>query len=142
MSTRTTLRPQQVIPSAQASPANTGSMAASITSAPTVLQGLTKLSYSVSWTGTSPVGTLGVNVSNDCTISATGGVTGGTWNALPLNVSLNGGTSALSYTIAVTGNSGNGFIDIESLSGAAVQLVYTFTSGTGTLTATVKGEVA
>ena len=138
MSTRTTLKPQLVIPSAQGSPANGQSMAASITSAPTILQSLTKLSYSVSWTGTSPVGTLKVQVSNDYTVQAQGGVTGGTWNTLPpLNLA---GASVTS--IPVSGNTGNGFIDIESLSGGAVQLVYTFTSGTGVLTAYVKAEVA
>lgn len=137
MSTRTTLRPQVVIPSAQATPANSGSMAGNITSAPTILQSLTKLSYSVSWTGTSPVGTISVQVSNDFTPLAGGGVTGGTWNTLPLNLS-----GAAVTSIPISGNTGNGFIDIESLSGGAVQLLYTFGSGVGTLTATVKAEVA
>lgn len=137
MSTRTTLRPQQVIPSAQASPANTGSMAANLTSAPTVLNSLTKLSYAVSWTGTSPVGTLAVQVSNDYTEQGTGGVTGGTWNSLPLNYN---GTSVTS--IPISGNSGNGFIDVDSLSGGAVQLLYTYESGTGTMTAIVTCKVA
>lgn len=112
-------------------------MAGNITSAPTILQSLTKLSYSVAWTGTSPVGTLSVQVSNDYTVQATGGVTGGTWNTLPLNLA---GASVTS--IPVSGNTGNGFIDIESLSGGAVQLVYTAGSGTGTLSAYVKAEVA
>lgn len=137
MSTRTTIKPQQVIPSAQGSPAGGASMAGNITSAPTILQSLTKLSYSVAWTGTSPVGTLSVQVSNDYTVQATGGVTGGTWNTLPLNLA---GASVTS--IPVSGNTGNGFIDIESLSGGAVQLVYTAGSGTGTLSAYVKAEVA
>lgn len=137
MSTRTGLKPQIVIPSAQGSPAGGSSMAGNITSAPTILQSLTKLSYSVAWTGTSPVGTLSVQVSNDYTLQAQGGVTGGTWNTLPLN--LNGASVT---SIPVSGNSGNGFIDIETLSAGAVQLLYTAASGTGTLTATVKAEVA
>ena len=112
-------------------------MAGNITSAPTILQSLTKLSYSVSWTGTSPVGTISVQVSNDFTPLAGGGVTGGTWNTLPLNLS-----GAAVTSIPISGNTGNGFIDIESLSGGAVQLLYTFGSGVGTLTATVKAEVA
>lgn len=137
MSTRTSLRPAQVIPSAQASPANTGSMAANITSAPTLLQSLTKVSYSVSWTGTSPVGTLSVQASNDCLVNSEGGVSGGTWNTLPLDLA-----GVAVTTIPVTGNTGNGMIDIDSLSAYAIRLVYTAGSGTGTLTATVVGKVS
>ncbi len=137
MSTRTTLRPQTVIPSAQASPASTGDMSADITSAPTILQSLTMVNYAVSWTGTSPVGTVSVEASNDCTVNAEGGVSGGTWNPLPLD--LNGVTVT---TIPVTGNTGNGMIDIDGLAAYAVRLKYTFTSGVGTLTVVVTGKVA
>lgn len=137
MSTRTGLRPQVVIPSAQASPASTGSMAASITSAPTLLQSLTMVNYAYSWTGTSPVGTVSVEASNDCTVDSQGGVSGGTWNTVPL---LLAGASVTS--VPVTGNTGNGMIDLFGLSAYAVRTVYTFTSGTGTLAATVTGKVA
>ncbi len=136
MSTRTNLRPQTVIPSAQASPANTGSMAASITGAPTVLQSITMVNYAFSWTGSTPVGTISVQASNDCIVDAQGGVSGGTWNTIPL---VSNGASVTS--VAVTGNTGNGMIDIYGLAAYAVRPVYTYTSGTGTLTGIVTGKV-
>lgn len=137
MSTRTALRPQIVIPSAQGSPASSASMAANITSAPTLLQSLTMANYAVSWTGTSPVGTLSVEASNDCVVSVTGGVSGGTWNPLPLDLA-----GVTVTTIPVTGNTGKGMIDISGLSAFAVRLVYAFTSGVGTLSATINGKVS
>lgn len=136
MSTRTSLRPQPVIPSAQASPASTGSMAADITSAPTLLQSMSMVNYAFSWTGTSPVGTISIQASDDCTVNAEGGVSGGTWNTLPL---VSGGAAVTS--VAVTGNTGNGMIDIYGLGAYAVRAVYTAGSGTGTLSATVVGKV-
>ena len=136
MSSRTVLRPAVVIPNAQASPADSGDMSGNITSAPTILQSLTLVNYAVSWTGTSPVGTLSVEASNDCTVAAEGGVTGGTWNTVPLTFA---GSSVDS--IPVTGSTGNGMIDIGTLAAYACRLVYTATSGTGTLKATVVGKV-
>ncbi len=137
MSTRTTLRPQTVIPSLQGSPTNGASMATSITSAPTLLQSLTMVNYAIAWTGTSPVGTVSVEASNDCTVNAQGGVSDGIWNPLPLD--LNGVTVT---AIPISGNSGNGMIDIDGLSAYAVRLVYTATSGTGTLNAVITAKVA
>ena len=136
MSQRTTLRPQTVIPSAQAIPANTGSMAASITGAPTILQSLSEVSYSIAWTGTSPVGTFSVEASNDCTVETTGGISGGTWNKVPLQLT----DGSITTGIPVSGNTGKGFVDVET--GAyALRPVYTATSGTGTITVTVNGKV-
>ncbi len=136
MSTRTSLRPQVVIPSPQATPASTGDMSANITSAPTVLQSLTMVNYAYSWTGTSPVGTISIQASSDCTVLPEGGVSGGAWNTVPL---VSSGTAVTS--VAVTGNTGNGMIDIYGLAAFAVRTVYTYTSGTGTLTATVTCKV-
>lgn len=138
MSTRTNLRPQIVIPSPQGTPANSASMAANITSAPTILQSLSKASYSISWSGTSPVGTLSVQVSNDYSLSANGTVNNaGTWTTLTLSVS-----GAPATSIPVTGNTGTAFIDLESISAYAIQLVYTYASGTGTMQATFNGKVS
>ncbi len=137
MSTRTALRPQEVIPSLQASPASTGSMATSITSAPTLMQSLTLLNYQVVWSGSTPVGTIAVEASNDCEVLPSGGVTGGTWHPVPLDLA---GVSVTS--IPLTGNTGKGMIDIDGLAAFATRLVYTRTSGTGTLTVTVNGKVA
>ncbi len=69
-------------------------------------------SYELSWTGT-PTGEFSVEVSH----------TGDFWAPV-----------TLSTTVEATGGSGNAFIDIES--GAKyIRLVYTRTSGTGTLQA-------
>lgn len=109
-----------------------GSMAGSITSAVTIIQKLSLVSYSIEWTGTSPVGEMSVEVSNDYSQNADGTVKdAGTWNALPL-----------SAATSVSGNSDNGFIDIDGSAGYALRLVYTRTSGTGTMNAVVSAKVA
>lgn len=125
MSSRTQLNPHPVI--------TNGDMSrATITSEVTIIQKLSLASYGVSWAGSSPVGTITVEVSNDYALNPDGSVkTAGTWNQLPL-----------SATAAVTGNTGNGFIDIDAQAGYALRLVYTKASGTGSLQATVVGKVA
>lgn len=130
MSARTTLRPQTVI--------NAVAMTANITSAVTVLQSISDISYSFSWTGTSPVGTMSVQVSNDYAVSTNGTVSNaGTWTTIPILLS----TGSTATSAPVTGNTGTGFFDITT--GAyAIRTVYTFASGTGTLTATVAGKVS
>lgn len=132
MSTRSTIRPYAVI--------SAGDMSATtITSAPTVLQSITKFSYEVSWSGTSPVGTLALQVSNTYVPDATGGSnSSGKWMNVPLDLS---GTGVVT-TIPISGNTGNGFIDITVQAGYAVRLLYTKGSGTGALTATINGKVA
>lgn len=87
------------------------------------------LSFGFSWAGTAPVGALSVQVSNDYSINANGSVANaGTWNTLPFEVS---GTMVTS--IPVTGDTGNGFIDASSTHAYAIRVVYTATSGIGTL---------
>ncbi len=131
MSARTTLRPTTVIAAGDMS-------AATITSTPTVLQSLNQASYAVKWAGTSPVGTLSLQVSNDYALAPDGTVAAaGTWNSVPLDVS---GTVAT--TIPVSGNTGNGFIDITDTSAYAVRLLYTKASGVGTLSAVITGKVS
>lgn len=130
MSTRSNLRPQPVIVN--------GSMAGNLISAPTVLQSLSGCSYSASWVGTAPVGTLSVQVSNDYSLTATGQVNNpGTWNTLTLSVA-----GALATTIPVTGSPGNDFIDILKTEAYAIRLIYTATSGTGTMQAIFNGKVS
>ncbi len=131
MSTRTTLRPFKVIDGGDMS-------ATTITGTPTVLQSVTKFSYEVSWTGTSPVGTLAIQVSNTYAVGANGGGSGGIWTSMPLDLS---GTGVVT-TIPISGNTGNGFIDVTVQAGYAVRLLYTKGSGTGALTATINGKVA
>lgn len=130
MSTRPEIRPIQVI--------TNGDMSGSLTSLVTVIPKISMLSYSFSWAGTSPVGTLKVQVSNDYALNADGTVqAAGTWNTLTF--SLNG--SAVS-SAPVSGNSGVGFIDIGQTGAYAVRTLYTFTSGVGTLQAWLNGKVA
>lgn len=93
---------------------------------------LSKISYSVSWVGTAPVGTINIQVSNDYTQAADGSVQNpGTWNTLPL-----------SATAAVSGGTGTGFIDLETLAAFAIRLTYTSVSGTGALQAVIAAKVA
>lgn len=129
MSTRTGLRPQKVI--------TAGSMAGNLTSNPTILQSLTKVTYAVSWSGTTPVGTMSVQGSNDYALNPDGTVANaGTWTTFVLDVS---GTP--SSTVAVSGNTGNGVIDLET-GIYAIRLIYTAGSGIGSLTAYFNGKVA
>ncbi len=130
MSTRTNLRPQSVI--------TNGDMSASITSAPTILQSITEISYEVVWSGTSPIGTISVQVSNDYSVHPDGSVNNaGHWVTATLSVA---GTPASS--VPLSGNTGEGMIDPFSTAAYAVRLVYTRASGTGTMNAVINGKVS
>lgn len=131
MSTRSSLRPQPVV--------TNGDMAlSSLTSDVTILQSLTVGTYSYSWAGSSPVGAIALQISNDYKLSADGRTVenAGTWTSVTLD--LNG---TLVDAIPITGNSGNGII--EWTTGAyAIRTVYTKTSGTGTLNVIFNGKVS
>lgn len=131
MSSRTTLRPYSVI--------TNGAMVGDITSLVTILQSITGVSYQLSWSGSTPVGAASVQVSNDYALNADGQTVrnAGTWTTLEINVN---GTPATSAPI--TGNTGSGFIDVEKTIAYAIRLVYTHTSGTGSLQATINGKVS
>lgn len=127
---RTTLRPKLVI--------TNGSMAGDLTSLPTVLQSISGCSYALSWSGSTPVGTAEIQVSNDYALNPDSTVANsGTWTTVELNVA---GSPASS--IAISGNTGNAFIDIEKTMAYAIRLFYDRTSGTGTLNVTINGKVA
>lgn len=115
------------------------SMAASLTSLVSILDNMSMVSYSIVWSGGStPIGTISVQVSNDYAQDASGTVTNaGTWNTLPFT-----SNGSIVTSFAVSGNSGNGFIDITGTAAHAIRLVYTRTSGSGTLAAVVVGKVA
>lgn len=124
MSSRPQLAPYPVI--------TNGNMSGAITSIATIIDKLSIISYSYSWVGATPVGSVVVEVSNDYQKNADGTVrVAGTWNTLPL--------SALTD---ISGNSGNGFIDIEINGGYAIRTRYIFTSGTGSLQAVLSSKVA
>lgn len=130
MSTRTTLRPYAVM--------TDGDMSGSLESAPTVLQGLTTFSYSMTWSGSSPVGTVSVEVSNDYSIDASGNtLNAGSWNTLTL--AYNGSATT---TIPVSGNTGKGFIEIQKTAAYAIRLIYTADTGTGLLNVIATGKVS
>lgn len=95
------------------------------------------VSYTHVWTGTSPVGTVGVQVSNDFSITPTGQIlNAGTWTTYSF-------LSAGSYvtTVAVTGNAGSVAIELPQIAFYAVRAIYTFSSGTGTLNSYINGKV-
>jgi len=107
-------------------------MSGNITSKVTVIQNLSLVSYALSWSGATPIGVISVQVSNDYSQNADGTVRDpGTWNTLPL-----------SEPTDVSGNTGEGFIDIDANAGFALRVVYTAGSGTGTLQCTVNGKVS
>jgi hypothetical protein len=127
-----------VIPSAQASPANTSSMAASINGAPSVIEGLSMMSYQVDWSASTAVGAASVQVSNNFALNAEGQVANaGTWITLPFN---DAGTTVTS--IPITGASGTGGMDIDATGFYAIRFVYTATSGSGTLAVVFNAKVA
>lgn len=109
-----------------------GDMSGDIISLPTIIQNISMLSYDISWAGTAPVGVMSIQVSNSYSQNADGTIRdGGNWTTVPL-----------SSVPTVSGNTGNGFIDVDALGAYAVRLVYTRTSGTGLMTAIVTAKVA
>lgn len=107
-----------------------GDMSDDITSDITILTNLSMISYDISWTGTSPIGTISAQVSNSYSKNADGSTRDeGNWTTLP-------GTSA-----AITGNSGSGFMEIDAAGAYAIRLFYDRTSGVGVLNVKVNGKV-
>lgn len=124
MSSRPIFTPHSVV--------TNGDMSGNITSEPTIIQNLSMVSYDISWTGTAPVGVISLQVSNTYKQNAAGKVSvAGNWN-----------TVTLTSPTAVSGATGNGFIDVDAIAGYAVRVVYTRTSGTGIMNITVTGKVA
>lgn len=112
--------------------------ATSTASSVTVLQGLSMINYALSWSGTSPVGTIALEFSNDFALNAEGAVANsGTWNIAPIDVS-----GAIAVSAAISGNTGNGMIDVTLAGAYAARLLYTKGSGTGSLTIIVTGKVS
>ena len=91
-----------------------GDLSGDITSNITNVENLDKCSIAVSWSGTSPVGTIIVESRNGTKES---------WNAVEFP------------TITVSGNTGNHSIVFREMSFTDLRLRYVATSGTGTLDA-------
>lgn len=91
------------------------SMGTSITSSSQNMQRVISYAVQVYWTGTTPIGTFDLQASNDDTNY----------------------TSLLSAPIAVTGNTGSIMIDVAKRGYGYIKVIYTRTSGTGTITVQV-----
>lgn len=111
--------------------------ATSITSEVTILQSLSIPSYEISWVGSTPVGTLAVQVSNSYSVDGSGNVlNAGSWTTVTLTV------AGLPVTsVPISGNTGNDAINLDHLGFYAVRCVYTKGSGTGTMQAIICGKV-
>lgn len=124
MSTRPVITPFKVI-----NQAVSGSSA--VTSIVTIKPIISKITYSMAWTGTL-AGSFDVQVSDDYSENSDGSVrNAGTWNSIPV-----------SATVSAAGSPGNGFYEIAT--GAyAIKLVYTpgVTPGSGNVVAIVTGQV-
>lgn len=122
MATRPDFGPTPVITSA--------SMGASVTSAVTFKHQIPAVNYSFQWTG-SPTGTFTVQISNDYAQYPDGSVkTAGNWVTLPLtpsNPTASGSGDIASVDVVTSANS--------------IRLVYTRSSGSGTLNAIITGAV-
>jgi hypothetical protein len=111
-----------------------GDMTTTLTSIVTIINNLSMMSYAYEWAGAAPVGAIVVQVSDDYSEYPNGQVNNpGTWNTLPLSSG---------NTVAVTGNTGNGGIDILQTGFYAIRTVYTPTSGAGTLQCEYQGKVS
>lgn len=129
MSTRPVLKPQAVIVA--------GDMSGDVTSDPTILNQLSAVSYQARWAGTTPVGTLSIEFSNDYSLLPNGQVNNtGTWTTATIQY------QGLPVTsIPVSGNTGDAVIDITVTALYACRLVFTYSSGVGSLDAIVMGRV-
>ena len=96
------------------------SLGATNTSNSTNVQNLDKASIFVEWTGSSPSGTITVEVRNSSS---------GTWYALDFG-----------SAITVSGASGTHSIILNELLFVDMRLVYTRTSGSGTINATIASK--
>ncbi len=131
MSIRPEIRPYEVI--------DAGSMAGSLTGLATVIQKTSIISYQFVWTGSSPVGTVGVEVSNNYSLDPTGNISNaGTWTTYYFLI----GAGTYATSIAVSGASGSAIIELPNIGFYAVRAIYTRSSGTGTLDVTINGKVA
>lgn len=104
---------------------------ATITSIVTNIEQLDNIGFQLNWSGTSPVGTIAIQVSLDYAQDYLGNVTNtGTW-----------ATIGITPTPSVSGNTGSAYIDVNQLSAPWIRAVYTKTSGVGTLQGWITGKM-
>lgn len=105
------------------------SMATSITSPIVEVRNQDNVGIQMHWTGT-PVGTFAFQVSMDHQQDMEGNVTvAGNWITIPV-----------SPAITASGSADDAYVDINQVSAMYFRLVYTRTSGTGTLDAYVAAK--
>jgi hypothetical protein len=122
MSTRPFQEPHSVVTNSD--------MSASIISDVTILKQKTGAGYDIAWTG-APVGSFSVQISNTYSLDAGGNVSNaGSWTPV-----------LLVGSVLPSGSPDNGYINLAGLEAYAVRLVYTRTSGTGTLNAVICSKV-
>lgn len=129
MANRPVLPPHSVI--------TNGDMSGNLTSLVSLIPTLSLVAYTFKWTGTSPVGTIKIQGSDDYSLDATGAVNNsGTWTDLYLTYN-----GAVAASVALTGNTGNGLVDLGPTGIYALRAVYTRTSGIGTLNCLISAKV-
>lgn len=117
---------------------NAQSMGASITGAITSTQYLDDIGIQFTWSG-SPVGLLSIEISADYARDINGNVTNtGHW--VPITFSYWNGSSLVTGTTVPTSVGSPVYFDLALLSAPWIRPVYTRTSGTGTLTATITAK--
>lgn len=118
---------------------NAGNMAsASLTSSVTSIQYLDDIGLQFTWTA-SPVGTFAIQVSADYSQDTNGNVTAaGNWT--PLTLSYWNGTTLVTGTTLPTSVGSPIYVDLTLLSAPWIRVVYTKTSGTGSLTALITAK--
>jgi len=111
-----------------------GDMSSNINGPVSIIQRLPGISYDIVWTGT-PTGTFTVQVSNSYFTDPEGNVIGTpNWTNLP--------TASFTGTYPVpSGSSGAGFLDVVGTEAYAVRLIYTSSSGSGSLTVYAAAKV-
>lgn len=115
------LKPVQLI--------SAGDMSGSITSIACEIQLQDNIGVQLNWSGV-PVGTFSIQVSNDHREDSKGNILNpGTWVSLPLSPS-----------ITATGSPDSAYVDLNQLSAMYMRVVFTRTSGSGTLNAFVSGK--
>lgn len=96
------------------------SMATTVTSDSLNIQQAAGYAVQAVWSGTSPVGTFTVEASND-------------------NINF---TSILNSPVAISGNTGSLMINVENAFYGFIRVVYTATSGSGSLTVHINAQSA
>lgn len=102
------------------------SIASTVTSDITNVINLDQASIFISWTGSSPVGVLTVEATND---DPSQNIPVATWRSLDFGSAIN-----------ISGNSGSHDLIFNELPFAAIRIKYTATSGAGNLTATISAK--